>query len=144
MFKKIFILFSFLLLFSSWQCSKSPSPRVVVMDFMEAVNKGDTASVDKYLDLEKFAQEKLKEVPPEQKSEAILKVRAEIRNNLLGNGATRLKWQGKTIVVNKESIEGDQAVVEVTFVDQKTGLTQYTTTLLYKKDKAWKIYYFKD
>jgi hypothetical protein len=144
MFKKIFILFSFLLLFSSWQCSKSPSPRVVVMDFMEAVNKGDTAGVDKYLDYDKFAQEKLKEVPPEQKSEAILKVRAEIRNNLLGNGATRLKWQGKTIVVNKESIEGDQAVVEVTFVDQKTGLTQYTTTLLYKKDKAWKIYYFKD
>jgi hypothetical protein len=144
MLKRIFILFSLLLLFSSWQCSKSPSPRVVVMDFLEAVNKGDTAGVDKYLDLEKFAQEKLKEVPPEQKNEAILKVRAEIRSSLLGNGATRLKWQGKTIVVNKESIEGDQAVVEVTFVDQKTGLTQYTTTLLYKKDKAWKIYYFKD
>jgi len=144
MLKRIFILFSVLLLFSSWQCSKSPSPRVVVMDFMEAVNKGDTASVDKYLDLEKFAQEKLKEMPPEQKNEALLKVRAGIRNNLLGNGATRMKWQGKMIVVNKESIEGDQAIVEVTFIDQKTGLTQYTKTMLYKKDNAWKIYYFKD
>lgn len=144
MLRKIFILFSILLLFSSWQCSKSPSPRVVVMDFMEAVNKGDTTAIDKYLDLDKFAQEKLKDVSPEQRKEVLLKVREQLRNNLLGNGATRLKWQGKTIVVNKESIEGDQAIVEVTFVDQKTGLTQYTKTMLYKKDNAWKIYYFKD
>jgi len=32
----------------------------------------------------------------------------------------------------------------VTFVDQKTGLTLYTKTKLYKKDKSWTIYYFKD
>jgi hypothetical protein len=150
MVKKIFVLFFLfagsmgLVFFSSFQCSKSPSPRTVVMDFMEAVNRDDTTTIDKYVDWEKFAQEKMKELPPEQESEALLKVRAGIRTNLLGNGATRLKWQGKMIVVNKESIEGDQAVVEVTFVDQKTGLTQYTQTLLYKKDNAWKIYYFKD
>jgi hypothetical protein len=150
MFKKISILFFLsagsigLVFFSSFHCSKSPSPRVVVMDFMEAVNKDDTTTIDKYLDLDKFAQEKMKEVSPEQREEAFPKVKELLRNNLLGNGATRLKWQNKMIVVNKETIEGDQAVVEVSFVDQKTGATQYTRTLLYKKDKAWKIYYFKD
>ncbi|MCJ7577263.1 MAG: DUF4878 domain-containing protein [candidate division Zixibacteria bacterium] len=150
MFKKIFILFFLsagsigLVFFSSFQCSKSPSPRVVVMDFMEAVNKDDTTTIDKYLDLDKFAQEKMKELPPEQWKEVFPKVKEQLRNNLLGNGATRLKWKDKMIVVNKETIEGDQALVEVSFVDQKTGVTQYTRTLLYKKDNAWKIYYFKD
>jgi hypothetical protein len=150
MLKKIFILFFLsagsigLVFFSSFQCSKSPSPRVVVMDFMEAVNKDDTTTIDKYLDLDKFAQEKMKDLPPEQREEAFPKVKEQLRNNLLGNGATRLKWKDKMIVVNKETIEGDQALVEVSFVDQKTGVTQYTRTLLYKKDNAWKIYYFKD
>jgi len=144
MLRKIFILSSILLLFSSLQCSKSPSPRVVVMDFMEAVNKNDTTAIEKYLDLEKFAQEKLKDLPPEQREEAFPKIKEQLRNNLLGNGATRLKWQNKMIVVNKEELQGDQALVEVTFVDQKTGLTQYTQTQLYKKGRAWEIYYFKD
>jgi len=150
MFKKISILFFLsagsigLVFFPSFQCSKSTNPRVVVMDFMEAVNKDDTTTIDKYLDLDKFAQEKMKELPPEQWKEVLPKVKEQLRNNLLGNGATRLKWKDKMIVVNKETIEGDQALVEVSFVDQKTGVTQYTRTLLYKKDNAWKIYYFKD
>jgi hypothetical protein len=144
MFKKIPILVFPLLFLSACYCGRSPSPRVVVMDFMEAVNKDDTTTIEKYLDLDKFTQEKLKDLPPEQRTDAYPKVKEQLRNKLLGSGATRLKWQNKMIVVNKEEIEGDQAMVEVTFVDQKTGLTLYTKTKLYKKDKAWRIYYFKD
>jgi hypothetical protein len=47
-------------------------------------------------------------------------------------------------VVDKEIIEGDQALVDVTFMDQRTGLILPTKTKLYKKNKAWRIYYFKD
>ena len=144
MLKEIPIVFFLLAFLSACNCGRSPSPRVVVMDFMEAVNKDDTTTIEKYLDLDRFAQEKLKDLPPEQRAEAFSKVKEQLRNNLLGHGATRLKWQNKMIVVNKETIEGDQALVEVTFVDQKTGVTLYTKTKLYKKDKAWKIYYFKD
>ena len=144
MYKKILILLFFLIFLSSYHCGRGPSPRVVVMDFMEAVNIDDTTTIEKYLDLDRFAQEKLKDLPPEQRAEAFPKIREELRNNLLGSGATRLKWQNKMIVVNKEEVEGDQALVEVTFVDQKTGLTLYTKTRLYKKDKSWTIYYFKD
>jgi len=144
MYKKILILLFFLTFLSSYHCGRGPSPRVVVMDFMEAVNKDDTTTIEKYLDLERFAQEKLKDLPPEQRAEAFPKIKEELRNNLLGSGATRLKWQNKMIVVNKEEVEGNQALVEVTFVDQKTGLTLYTKTKLYKKDKSWTIYYFKD
>ena len=144
MLKKIFIPFFILVFFSSYGCSRSPSPRVVVMDFMEAVNTDDTTTIEKYLDLDRFTQEKLKDLPLEQRAEAFPKIKEQLRNNLLGSGGTRLKWQNKMIVVDKEIIEGDQALVEVTFVDQKTGLTLYTKTKLYKKNKAWKIYYFKD
>jgi hypothetical protein len=111
---------------------------------MEAVNKDDTTAIENYLDLDMFTQEKMKDLPPEQREAAFPKVKEQLRNNLLGNGATRLKWKDKMIVVNTETIEGDQALVEVSFVDQKTGFTLYTKTQLYKKDKAWKIYYFKD
>jgi hypothetical protein len=144
MYKKILILLFFLIFFSSYHCGRSPSPRVVVMDFMEAVNKDDTTTIEKYLDLDRFTQEKLKDLLPEQREEVFSRVKEELKSKLLGSGATRLKWQNKIIVVNKEEIEGGEAMVEVTFVDQKTGLTLYTKAKLYQKDKAWKIYYFKD
>ena len=125
-------------------CSKSPSPRVVVMDFIEAVNKADTASLETYLDLDRFTQEKLKEFPDSVRAEVFSRVKQQLWENFLGSGGTRLRWQNKMIVVNKEEIEGDQALVEVTFVDQKTGITEYTKTRLYKKENRWWIYYIKD
>ncbi len=142
--RKIPTLFLLLVFLSACYCGRSPSPRVVVMDFMEAVNKDDTTTIEKYLDLDKFTQEKLKDLPPEQRADAFPEVKEQLRSKLLGSGATRLKWQNKMIVVNKEETEGDEALVEVTFVDQKTGLMLYTRTKLYKKDNAWRIYYFKD
>ena len=42
------LLLALILLFAVG-CGKSPSPRVVVMDFIEAVNKADTASLETYL-----------------------------------------------------------------------------------------------
>ena len=126
------------------QCSKSPSPRVVVMDFIEAVNKADTASLEMYLDLDRFAQEKMKELPDSVRDEALSKVKEQLLQNFLGSGVTRLRWQNKMIVVNKEELEGDEALVEVTFVDQKTGITEYTKARLYRKEDRWWIYYIKD
>ena len=144
MLKRIFLFFLVPLLFFAYHCSKTPSPRVVVMDFMEAVNKADTATIEKYLDLDRFTHEKLKEMPDSQKAEVFSKVKEQLLSNFLGSGATRLRWQNKMIVVNKEDIQGDQALVEVTFVDQKTGITEYTKARLYKKDDRWWIYFIKD
>ena len=125
-------------------CSRSPSPRVVVMDFIEAVNKADTASLTQYLDLDRFTQEKLKELPDSQRAEVFSSVKEQLWENFLGTGGTRLRWQNKMIVVNKEDINRDSASVEVTFVDQKTGITEYTRAKLYRKDGRWWIYFIKD
>ena len=142
--KRIFLFILILILLFAYHCSKTPSPRVVVMDFIEAVNKADTASIEKYLDLDRFTQEKLKELPDTQRVKVFAGVKEQLRENFLGSGATRLKWQNKMIVVNREGIQGDKALVEVTFVDQKTGITEYTKAKLYKKDNRWWIYYVKD
>ena len=142
--KKTLLILSVLCLLFIVQCSKSPSPRVVVMDFIEAVNTADTVSLETYLDLERFTQEKMKEFPDSVRTAAFSKVKEQLRQNFLGSGGTRLKWQNKMIVVNKEEIEGDSALVEVTFVDQKTGITEYTKTRLYKRENRWWIYYIKD
>ncbi len=144
MLKRVFLLSLIPILLFAYHCSKTPSPRVVVMDFMEAVNKADTASIEKYLDLDRFTQEKLKELPDSQRAEVFSKVKEQLLSNFLGSGGTRLKWQNKMIVVNKEDIQGDQALVEVTFVDQKTGRTEYTKARLYKKNDRWWIYFIKD
>jgi hypothetical protein len=125
-------------------CSKSPSPRVVVMDFIEAVNKADTASIEKYMDFNRFAQEKIKELPPGSTQEFTPRYKEQLVNSYLGDGLARSDWQNKIIVVNDEKIMGDSALVEVTFLDQKTGLTDYTHAKLYKKDKKWVMYYIVD
>jgi hypothetical protein len=142
--KRFLLVCLILILAAVYTCSKTPSPRVVVMDFIEAVNKADTASLSLYLDLDRFTQEKLKEMPDTQKTRVFPLVKEQLWQNFLGSGATRLKWQNKMIVVNKEEIEGNQALVEVTFVDQKTGITEYTKARLYKKEEGWRIYYIRD
>jgi hypothetical protein len=144
MLKRLIPFLLILILLFAFHCSKSPSPRVVVMDFMEAVNKADTATIENYLDLDKFTEEKLKELPDSQQMAVFSQVREQLFNNFLGSGGTRLRWQNKMIVVNKEDIQGDEALVEVTFVDQKTGRQEYTKARLYKKDGRWLIYYIKD
>jgi hypothetical protein len=141
--KTIICLFVLICLFAH-HCSKTPSPRVVVMDFMEAVNKADTAAVERFLDLDRFTHEKLKEFPDSQRAAVFPRVKEQLLSNFLGSGGTRLRWQNKMIVVNKEEIKGDQALVEVTFVDQKTGITEYTKARLYKKEEGWRIYYIKE
>lgn len=142
--KRILLICVISVLVFTYGCSKTPSPRVVVMDFIEAVNKADTASLGSYLDLDKFTNEKLKELPDTERVKVSSAVREQLWQNFLGSGATRLKWQNKMIVVNKEEIEGDEALVEVTFVDQKTGFTEYTKAKLYRKDDRWWIYSIKD
>jgi hypothetical protein len=144
MLRRIFLFCLIPILLFAYHCSKTPSPRVVVMDFIEAVNKADTASLEKYLDLDRFTQEKLKDLPDTQRAEVFSKVKEQLWENFMGSGATRLRWQNKMIVVNKEDIKGDQALVEVTFVDQKTGITEYTKAKLYKKENRWLIYHIKD
>jgi hypothetical protein len=144
MLKRLISFLLILILLFACHCSKSPRPRVVVMDFMEAVSKADTATIEKYLDLDKFTEEKLKELPDSQQIAVFSQVREQLFNNFLGSGGTRLRWQNKMIVVNKEDIQGDEALVEVTFVDQKTGRQEYTKARLYKKPEGWRIYYIKD
>jgi hypothetical protein len=133
---------SFLLIF--FYCGTGPSPRVVVMDFIEAVNKADTASIEKYLDIEGYAQEKAKELPEVERQQISPKFKEHLKADFLGSGLTRLLWQSKMIVVNKEDISGNSAVVEVTFIDKETGITQYTNAKLHKINKRWMIYYIKD
>ena len=143
--KRIFLflsLMSFLSIF--FYCGTGPSPRVMVMDFIEAVNKADTASIEKYLDIDGYAQEKMKELPEAERQKISPKFKEHLKADFLGNGLTRLLWQSKMIVVNKEDLSGNSAVVEVTFIDKETGITVYTNAKLHKINKRWMIYYIKD
>jgi hypothetical protein len=135
------LLFIFLLL---WQCSTAPNPRKTVFDFLEAVHGSDTVAILYYVDLEKMAEEKLSDFSPEQREKLVPIMKNDLLKNLVDNGATRIQWENSLKVVAGEKILKDKAEVEVTFIDQKTGIKHYTEMKLYFGDKRWRIYYFED
>jgi len=127
-----------------WQCSSEPSPREAVLDFLEAVHNSDTTTIMSVADLDKMAQEKLSNLPAEQKEKLIPVMRNNLLSNLVDNGATRIWWENALNVVAGEKIWKDTAEVEVTFIDQKSGIKHYTKMKLYFKDNRWRVYYFED
>ncbi len=141
--RKHILIFLFLLSIA-WQCSSAPTPRKTVLDFLEAVHNSDTNSILYYADLERMAQEKLSGLSPQQKEKLTPMMKHDLLDGLVGNGATRIWWQGCLKVVAGEKISKDRAEVEVTFIDQKSGIKHYTSMKLYFKDSGWRVYFFEE
>jgi hypothetical protein len=127
-----------------WQCSTGPNPRKTVLDFLEAVHKSDSVAILFYADLDKMAEQRLPNLPPEQKEKLVPIMKNDLLKNLVDNGSTRIWWENCLKVVAGEKRLKDQAEVEVTLIDQKTGVKRYTKMKLYFKDKRWRIYYFEE
>jgi hypothetical protein len=140
---KKLILFLLLAVFLLCSCSKTPSPRGVVMNFIEAVYQSDRNLIEKYADTEGYALENLKDYPTEKKNELLPKMKEEILKSLIEDGAIRIKWRQRRIVVGNEYIKGKEAEVEVTYMNPENGTSVFEKVKLHKVEGIWKIYYFK-
>ena len=127
-----------------WQCSSGPSPRKTVLDFLEAVHKSDTTSISYYADLERMASDKLSNFSVEQKDRLLPIMKNNLLKNLVDSGVTRLWWENCLAVVGGEKRSKDKAEVEVTLIDKKTGVRDYTKMKLYLDGNRWRVYYFEE
>ena len=120
-------------------CSGRPSPRKVAMEFVEAVYGSDSTAILKYVDFDEVARGKLKRLPEEAQLGNLDLMKMDLFQSLVGNGAVRAKWQSFRIVVAGETVQGDSAWVDVTFMHKETGSTRYSQMILVWKEDSWKI-----
>jgi hypothetical protein len=120
-------------------CGGRPSPRKVVMEFVEAVYASDSTTILKKVDFEEVARDRLKHLPEEMQLKNLDLMKKQLFRSLVKNGSVRAKWNSYRIVVAEEKEERDSAWVEVTFMHKETGVTNLTQTILNWKKGAWKI-----
>ena len=141
--KSLYFIF-IVVLFLFVACGGRPSPRKIVMEFVEAVYDSDSDAVIKFVDFEEVARDRLKHLPEEEQLQRLDLMKKDLHQSLLKNGAVRAKWQSFRIIVADEHIKGDSAWVDVTFMHKETGVTRYTQTILVWEEDAWKIVSYQE
>ena len=125
-------------------CGGRPSPRKIVMEFVEAVYASDSDALLKYVDFEQVARERLKHLAEEEQLKNLDLMKKDLHRSLMKNGAVRAKWQSFRIIVAEEHVQEDSARVDVTFMHKETGIARYTQTNLVWKEDTWKIVSYQE
>lgn len=112
------------------------------MEFVGSVIEGDSAAVEKYLDLDAMVDRRMQEIPPTDSTQTHGYFRDIIINNLIGEGGIRADWKSHRCVVNDEKVAGDTAEVELTLMNQTTGQVHYLKVYLCHSDLGWRAFYF--
>jgi len=125
-------------------CAGKPQPKDTVMDFFLALHGDDTAMVRTTVDLESaFAevQDDLRE--NEDSLVTDIDWGERLVASLTGEGRLRERWLKTKVVINETEIFGDSATVEVSFLDQETGIYFYTKMGLVRRPERWVIVTFR-
>jgi hypothetical protein len=118
-------------------------PRETVIAFFGAMEKDDKASLAHLLDLAELMKNTENDYALQTDEKRVFTSPVQILEDLTGNGTTKTIWFSMQRIVNRSEINGTQATVEVSFVDQKSS-TQYLTKFgLHVVDGKWKIFTFK-
>ncbi len=143
--KQAFVgLFVTLLVVSGCSTGSGPAdPRAAVISMFGAMEKNDKPALAHLLDLAelmKASQEDyaLKTDQPRQFSSP-----EDILEDLTGEGKTKKRWFALQRIVSDVEVNGDQAEVEVTFVDKDESKGYRTKFGLHIVNDRWKIYTFK-
>ena len=123
-------------------CGRGPSPRDVTIEFVGSVIEDDTSLVQKYLDLDAMAARRMSEMSADS-TVAFEQLKRQILSSLTGDGQTRAQWMKTTPVVDKQSIRGDSAQVELTFLDRAAGKVEYYKVFLRNTPQGWRVQYFE-
>lgn len=123
-------------------CGAKETPKQVTFEFIGAVLDGDTTAITQFLDLDAMVARRMKEMPMADSGQTPAELKAILMKNLTGSGGTRLHWLNQRIVVNQETIKGDSAHVEMSMIDQTTGVTEYSMIYLYRQNGRWRVYFY--
>jgi hypothetical protein len=125
-------------------CSRGPSPKDTVFEFIDAVKSSDSLRVAKLLDMDAYIKSRMSAMSSEDSAKVLNDYRVKTIQSLLGDGLVRGRFMHDLIVVNKEVLQDSLAEVEVSFVDQQAGQQLYTKMQLrHQPDRTWRIIYFR-
>ena len=126
-------------------CSGSPSqsdPKKVVISMFGAMEKNDQAALARLLDLPALMKNTQSDYAMQTDSPRVFTSPKEILDDLTDDGKTKKRWFSYQRIVNQAEINGDNATVEVTFVDKPASKGYRTKFGLRKENGKWRIYSF--
>ena len=122
--------------------SSSDDPRQVVISFFGAMQKDDKAALAHMLDLVALMKDDNSDYALSTNNPRTFTSPEDILDDLTGDGKTKTKWFALQRIVNEAKIDGDNALVEVTFVDKGVSKGYRTMFGLHKIQNKWRIYSF--
>lgn len=118
-------------------------PRRVVISLFGAMEKNDEAALTHILDIPELMRQSQQDYAIQQDRARVFTNPEEILKDLTGEGETKKVWFGLQRIVADARVTGDNASVEVTFVDKENSRGYRTTFGLHRKQGEWRIYSFK-
>jgi len=122
--------------------SKPSDPKATVIAMFGAMEKDDRATLAHLLDLSELMKNYNQDYALQTDEPRKFTNPEQILDDLTDGGETKERWFSLQRIVNEVSVQGDQATVEVTFVDKQSSHGYRTKFGLHKVQGRWKIYSF--
>ena len=139
----IFLLIAIMILSSCSSDDSQTDPKKTVISMFGAMEKDDKAKLAYLLDLPELMNNIKDDYALQTNKPRVFYSPEEILDDLTSEGQTKLKWFSLQRIINDANINGDEAAVEVTFVDKERSIGYLTKFGLHKKNDRWLIYSFK-
>ena len=132
-----------LLLGMGCSASKPSDPKAAVVAMFGAMEKDDRATLAHLLDLAELMKNVNQDYALQSDEPRVFTSPEQILDDLTGDGVTKKRWFSLQRIVNDVEITGEEATVEVTFVDKSRSEGYRTKFGLHVVNDRWKIYSFK-
>ncbi|UCC44393.1 MAG: hypothetical protein JSU65_00230 [Candidatus Zixiibacteriota bacterium] len=118
-------------------------PKQVVIAMFGAMEKNDQAALAHLLDLTELMKDESSHYALQGGEARLFTNPQEILDDLTNEGQTKQRWFSLQRIINKSEMMGDNATVEVTFVDKDASRGYLTKFGLKRIHGRWKIYSFQ-
>lgn len=127
-------------------CSGAPgdkNPKDVVISLFGAMERDERATIAHLLDMPALMSDRNDDYALQRDEARVFHNPEELLNDLTGEGTTKRAWFSLQRVIGDTEIAGDTALVEVSFMNKRTGTLYYTQFGLHRAQDRWKIFSFK-
>lgn len=117
-------------------------PRKVVIKMFGAMEEDDRETLAHYLDFVSIMQSGGDDYALSGDTARTFHSPEQILDDMTDTGLTKKRWFAMQRVVGSSTQDGDQALVEVSFIDKNTNTQYFNRFGLKKVNGVWKIYSF--
>jgi hypothetical protein len=121
-----------------------PDPRNTIKNMFEAMRMSDSVSLAMNIDLAAAAQDMRQLIPGGIPDTSGDDPATRLLSSMVDDGELKKRWlTDNQIVVGKSEIDGDTALVEVSFIDRVTRVQYYNKMRLIFRNNRWVITDFR-